>query len=182
MNTKDKAVSGNVSTERALDLALEALKQLWLFGDEAAVITNPAITAIKQARSAPTVQSAERGEPVAHCEAGPNYCQQCHKESLPTYGSEEVRKLREVIKSQANIISSYESNYGKTSVNLLHGRERELLSWVSDSVVQVTPAAQRQWTELTDEERKEIYNECQGVDVMKAITQTEAELKAKNFA
>ena len=42
------------------------------------------------------------------------------------------------------------------------------------------PAAQRQWVGLTDEERKEIYNECQGVDVMKAITQTEAKLKEKN--
>ena len=171
--------------ELAFDLALEALEvnnQAWKSladsGDagfwEAEEqpfyeLSVKAITAIKQARSAPTSAEYAMGyaegfndgckptpvpdpdywpgtkpvqEPVAHCEAGPNYCQQCHKESLPTYGSEEVRKLREVIKSQANIISSYESNYGKTSVNLLHGRERELLSWVSDSVVQVTPASQ----------------------------------------
>jgi hypothetical protein len=44
----------------------------------------------------------------AHCEAGPEYCQQCLKESKPTYGSEEVRKLREVIESQANIIAKLE--------------------------------------------------------------------------
>jgi hypothetical protein len=39
--------------DEALKLALEALGQLWLFGDEAAVIANPAITAIKQALAAP---------------------------------------------------------------------------------------------------------------------------------
>jgi hypothetical protein len=39
------------STERALDLALEALEKLWLLGDQAGAIANPAITAIKQARA-----------------------------------------------------------------------------------------------------------------------------------
>jgi hypothetical protein len=38
-------------------------------------------------------------EPVAHCEAGPNYCWKCLEESNPTYGSEEIKKLREVNKS-----------------------------------------------------------------------------------
>jgi mono/diheme cytochrome c family protein len=33
------------------------------------------IAGIEQALAAPTVQ-----EPVAHCEAGPEYCQQCHLE------------------------------------------------------------------------------------------------------
>ena len=47
-----------MTKDEVLDLALEALGQLWLFGDEAAVIANPAITAIKQARSAP-VQERE---------------------------------------------------------------------------------------------------------------------------
>ena len=71
MNTKDKAISGNVSTERALDLALEALelnnlewKALADSGDcgywnaedqDHYKQTNEAITAIKQARSAPYV-------------------------------------------------------------------------------------------------------------------------------
>jgi hypothetical protein len=52
-------------------------------------------------------QALEQPAP-AHCEAGPEYCQQCLKESKPTYGSEEVRKLREVIESQANIIAKLE--------------------------------------------------------------------------
>ena len=38
-------------------------------------------------------------EPVAHCEAGPNYCWKCLEESNPTFGSEEIKKLREVNKS-----------------------------------------------------------------------------------
>ena len=42
---------------------------------------------------------AQTQEPVAHCEAGPNYCWKCLEESNPTYGSEEIKKLREVNKS-----------------------------------------------------------------------------------
>jgi hypothetical protein len=76
--------------------------------------------------------------PVAHCEAGPEYCQQCHKESLPTYGSEEIRKLREVIQSQSEIIKGHEN--GKTSVNFLHSGKREFSNRVSDYVVQVAAA------------------------------------------
>lgn len=41
-----------------------------------------------------------------HCEAGPDFCPRCHAESKPTYGSEEVRKLRETIASQAKIIET----------------------------------------------------------------------------
>jgi hypothetical protein len=41
-------------------------------------------------------------------------------------------------------------------------------------------AAQRQWVGLTNKGRKAIYDECQGLDVMKAIIQTEAKLKEKN--
>jgi hypothetical protein len=47
-----------------------------------------------------------------HCEAGPEFCGQCLKESMPTYGSEEVRKLREVIESQARIIKLMEQDRG----------------------------------------------------------------------
>ena len=45
--------------DEALKLALEALEKLWLLGDQAAVIANPAITAIKQALAAPTVQEPD---------------------------------------------------------------------------------------------------------------------------
>ena len=49
-------------------------------------------------------------EPVAHCEAGPNYCWKCLEEAKPTYGSEEIRKLREVIANQAKIIEEHFSD------------------------------------------------------------------------
>ena len=113
---------------------------------------------------------AEQDEPVPHCEAGPAYCQQCLKESPLTYGSEEIRKLREVIKSQANIIDLYESEYGKTSSNFLHGRKPEFPYGVSDSLVQVTTyAAQRQsarsaWVGLTDEEIEKVWQRVQAND------------------
>jgi len=49
-------------------------------------------------------KSVSGGEPVAHCEAGPNYCWKCLEEAKPTYGSEEIRKLREVNKRLADHI------------------------------------------------------------------------------
>jgi mono/diheme cytochrome c family protein len=50
----------------------EQIKQELVTG---AAQQEPVATVIKQALAAPTVQ-----EPVAHCEAGPAYCQQCHLE------------------------------------------------------------------------------------------------------
>jgi len=49
--------------------------------------------------AAKAIAGLESQEPVAHCEAGPNYCWKCLEESKPTYGSEEIAKLREVNKS-----------------------------------------------------------------------------------
>ena len=45
----------------------------------------------------PEVGKMMQAEPVPHCEAGPEYCWQCLEEIKPTYGSEEIRKLRDVI-------------------------------------------------------------------------------------
>jgi hypothetical protein len=83
MNTKDHAVSGNVSTERALDLALEALERLdgWLalrYGSGLTPQEQQVVTAIKQARSAPVQEpvfcefcggndDADFGLPTDHC-------------------------------------------------------------------------------------------------------------------
>lgn len=89
------------------------------------------------------VQSAERVEPVAHCEAGPNYCQQCHKESLPTYGSEEVRKLREVIKSQAKIIESNKPPPWFNAVeNILKEYGLQAIDFVADFKAAIVDAEQ----------------------------------------
>lgn len=56
------------------------------------------------AREALAQQSNEH---VPHCEAGPEYCWKCNEEMKPTYGNEEIRKLREVIASQAKIIEDH---------------------------------------------------------------------------
>jgi hypothetical protein len=81
MNTKDHAVS----TERALDLALEALEELnetnsywWQEVDEAtAKKIDPAITAIKQARSAPVLDSTCNETLRAQGKAYPRTCRKC---------------------------------------------------------------------------------------------------------
>lgn len=49
-------------SKEAMKLAMEALGQLWLFSDEAAVIANPAITALRKALAE---QPAQQQEPVA---------------------------------------------------------------------------------------------------------------------
>jgi hypothetical protein len=56
----------------------------------------------------------------------------------------------------------------------------EIMQPVGTKLYATPPVAKRQWVGLTDEERKAIYDECQGLDVMKAIIQTEAKLKEKN--
>ena len=92
---------------KAMKQALEALKLLtgaWqTFG--ALDYGDNAITAIKEVLAEHAMREVQRlgqeieQEPVAHCEAGPNYCWKCLEESNPTYGSEEIKKLREVNKS-----------------------------------------------------------------------------------
>jgi hypothetical protein len=114
-------------TQEALKLALEALEKsqsalaeelsAWDIDpplhhvQESHDLCGPAITSLRQA-----IAELESQEPVAHCEAGSEFCQQCYKESLPTYGSEEVSKLREVIQSQAKIIADYEKQIDEPAI------------------------------------------------------------------
>jgi len=114
-------------------------------------------------------------EPVAHCEAGPEFCQQCYKESLPTYGSEEVSKLREVIQSQAKIIADYEKQIDEPAIYPEEAYEMGL-----EAIAYYTHPPQRTWVGLTAADRKEI--ERQSVYVDGAIRMTEAKLKEKNTA
>jgi hypothetical protein len=78
MNTKDHVVS----TERALDLALEALERLdgWLvlrYGSGLTPQEQQVVTAIKQARSAPYVASPRVQEP----DEWPTGCPECGMDS-----------------------------------------------------------------------------------------------------
>jgi len=95
----------------------------------------------------PLPKELESQEPVAHCEAGPEFCQQCHKESLPTYGSEEVSKLREVIQSQAKIIADYEKQIDEPAIYPEEAYEMGL-----EAIAYYTHPPQRTWVGLTDED------------------------------
>jgi len=93
---------------RAIDVIQPAIKAL----EEALANEDADAEIIKYheatiARLQEALAKQEQGEPVAHCEAGPNYCWKCLEEAKPTYGSEEIRKLREVIASQAKIIEDH---------------------------------------------------------------------------
>jgi len=142
-----------------------------------------AITAIKEAIREHAMYEVQRlgqeieQEPVAHCEAGPEFCQQCHKESLPTYGSEEVSKLREVIQSQAKIIADYEKQIDEPAIYPEEAYEMGL-----EAIAYYTHPPQRTWVRLTDEERNAIEAatlDLHGVPKFFA-TAIEAKLKQKN--
>jgi hypothetical protein len=130
-----------------------------------------AIKSIASLRQA--IAGLESQEPVAHCEAGPEFCQQCYKESLPTYGSEEVSKLREVIQSQAKIIADYEKQIDEPAIYPEEAYEMGL-----EAIAYYTHPPQRTWVGLTDEEENE-YNYL-GPDMHWVIQEIAAKLKEKN--
>ena len=176
-----------MTKDKALDLALEALEESKTNNDtmEFHDRKNKAITAIKQARSAPVqpvafnagvpplypemkdgetisveytnppAQPTPVQEPVAHCEAGPEYCQQCHLEDRSLALAAAVR-------------------YVKNNTPKL----------VSDEICMALasiPAAQRQWVGLTNDEVNEFAAGCHlGNSVQGAIYKAEAKLKEKN--
>ena len=135
-------------------------------------LCGPAITSLRQA-----IAELESQEPVAHCEAGPEFCQQCHKESLPTYGSEEVSKLREVIQSQAKIIADYEKQIDEPAIYPEEAYEMGL-----EAIAYYTHPPQCTWVGLTDEEHNEIVLFAVSGDWhdFEVINATEAKLKEKN--
>jgi hypothetical protein len=100
------------------------------------------------------IAELESQEPVAHCEAGPEFCQQCHKESLPTYGSEEVSKLREVIQSQAKIIADYEKQIDEPAIYPEEAYEMglEAIAYYTHPPQEQQSCDKRTWVGLTDYE------------------------------
>ena len=157
--TKDEAIS----TERALDLALEALEELQPDDAYPYSLQSKAITAIKQARSAP-VQ-----EPVAIVDEDGVIvvCNYKYKPGDKLYTTPPAAPVPEPVAFNAGVPPLYpEMKDGETI-----------------SVEYTTPpAAQRQWVGLTDEEyihiTDSVYHKGQGlVAYYKAI---EAKLKEKN--
>jgi hypothetical protein len=124
------------------------------------------------------IAELESQEPVAHCEAGPEFCQQCYKESLPTYGSEEVSKLREVIQSQAKIIADYEKQIDEPAIYPEEAYEMGL-----EAIAYYTHPPQRTWVGLTEQEVWDAVRDTVGIMPSKAFRvyqAIKAKLKQKN--
>jgi hypothetical protein len=120
------------------------------------------------------IAELESQEPVAHCEAGPEFCQQCYKESLPTYGSEEVSKLREVIQSQAKIIADYEKQIDEPAIYPEEAYEMGL-----EAIAYYTHPPQRTWVGLTNEELTDLFYNT-NLGQQSAVSQAVALLKERN--
>jgi hypothetical protein len=120
------------------------------------------------------IAELESQEPVAHCEAGPEFCQQCYKESLPTYGSEEVSKLREVIQSQAKIIADYEKQIDEPAIYPEEAYEMGL-----EAIAYYTHPPQRTWVGLTNEELTDLFYNT-NLGQQSAVAQAIALLEEKN--
>ena len=120
-------------------------------------------------------------EPVAHCEAGPNYCWKCLEEAKPTYGSEEIRKLREVIANQAKIIEEHISD-----IRNMFDQEPDIYPEEAYEMgleaIAYYAAPQRTWVGLTEDEIKECFkitpDQFLSWQIYKKI---EAKLKEKNI-
>lgn len=170
-----------MTKDEALDKALEALGQLWLLSDEAAVIANPAITAIKQALAQP----AQQQKPVAAY----GYCPECGakgvmRERRPNgndkcanghvYPSNKAAPPAQPAQQQEPVaFSCFRCVTPKKCA--IHGCSPN--TWPSE-----TPP-QRTWVGLTDEERMDVLlalnwdKQLTHMDTAKAI---EAKLKEKN--
>jgi hypothetical protein len=120
------------------------------------------------------IAELESQEPVAHCEAGPEFCQQCYKESLPTYGSEEVSKLREVIQSQAKIIADYEKQIDEPAIYPEEAYEMGL-----EAIAYYTHPPQRTWVGLTNDELTDLFYNT-NLGQQSAVAQAIALLEEKN--
>jgi len=150
------AGGGGMTKDEALDLALEALDIVKIHFTQNRHV-NDAITAIKQARSAP-VQ-----EPVAHCEAGPEHCQQCHLEDRSLALAAAVRYVKN---NTPKLVS-----------------DEICMALASITAAQRPVTEPHKWVGLTDEEREGILDRefrqwwSRHDAVCRAI---EAKLKEKN--
>ena len=161
--------------------------------------TEEVLAICKKALAAPTVQ------PVAHCEAGPKFCQQCHledrslalaaavryvKNNTPKLVSDEIcmalttppaqpapvpDATAEEWKDAAWKVWKLARTHNNTIPSHWLDRMRELV------ITATPPAAQRQWVGLTDEEIIDMYNEPRSDAEMIAFgREVETKLKEKN--
>ena len=150
--TKDEAL--------AFDLALEALEIAAGNGPHDYPKYSEAITAIKQARSAP-VQDEHQAfiNSLPKDDGGKMFMQIDH------WARESYKRHQSSVRGQMiTAADSYESHVIWAA-----------LRWAKENT---PPAAQRQWVGLTDEERMEIYNKP--LTIASCIGAVEAKLKEKN--
>jgi hypothetical protein len=164
-----------VTKDEALDLALEALELSAVTVDSFGVQrkTQAAITAIKQARSAP-VQ-----EPVADAMA--SYLRVCSSGGMPKKLQESVQNLvcdaERLGYFKATTPPAAQRRIEELEAQLMQMQGRELKLQMSLN----SPTAQRQWVELTNDEVNNFAAGCHlGNSVQDAIFRAAAKLKELN--
>ena len=155
--TKDEAL--------AMDLALEALKLTWDSGMPHPNIlqVGKAITAIKQARSAPVQKRPQ------NCGTGYCSCVECVMEPAPVQTNAWPCVIAEADFEQNTITLKMQCSDYKVGAGQ---------HWLHTT----PPAAQRQWVGLTDDEFENIELGCRSTPFGKieAMRKVEAKLKEKN--
>ena len=163
----EEAFSDSVSTERALDLALEALEPMQNSRDDTAI--ERAITAIKQARSAPYVASPQVQEPFGYVYEV--YCLPecaCEMEWVEIFdryepdAAENIRNVTPVYTTPPNVATPLAAQRPVAEPH----------KWVHAT----------EWRGLTDEEFEDIELGCLSTVSGKimAMQKVEAKLKEKN--
>jgi hypothetical protein len=162
-----------------LKQVLNALGQLWLFSDEAAVIANPAISAVKGALAAPPLQ-----EPVIAGSLSVRYFRGC--KSMTNADFDYEGDLPEgdytlYTTPPAQPAPVQEPVAKKTGIGLVTSNGWDSLP-VGTLFYTTPPAAQRQWVGLTDEEADNFLKAVWGREVTPKhfIQAIESKLKEKN--
>jgi hypothetical protein len=179
-----------MTKDEALDLALEALE----VGQTAVTMFNlvpkphltKAITAIKQARSAPITKD-ELTEPLGCVVVRPLLA----NSTSPPTAQEDIQRLSALVRAQQITIDKLEQARSapvQEPVATIDSLEQEIyentrefvslnvMEWLLKRLNTTPPAAQRQWVGLTDEEieRMGLSN------YTKVVRETEAKLRSKN--
>jgi hypothetical protein len=177
-----------MTKDEALDLALEALEKLWLLGDQAGAIANPAIKAIKQARALD--KKAENAR-----ELGLDYEPVGQYSDIVSDGGFDPRNKFDTTPPAAPVQEPV-AFFDPQGKGFYWAKPTKIIAPVTVDVkplplyttppnVATPPAAQRQWVGLTETEVDECYEsvifnpniEPTRVLVYQAI---EAKLKEKN--
>lgn len=107
-------------------------------------------------------------EPIQHCKACHEYCWKCNEEIKPTYGSEEIRKLREVNKSLNDHIVDINKKvepppWWPAIENILNEYGLQAIDFVADFKEALAQPEQCKPLTLTDEQADKILETAEKV-------------------